>query len=111
MDSVAHFFGQLGKLFNALTPAKRASIIAVAVIVLVSISVFVVSVNTKEYAVLFTNLSTQDAGRLVGTLQEKKIPYKLAGAGNAVSVPAEPVSDPRLELAVSGLPTGGGRGF
>ena len=108
---MAHFFGQLGKLFNALTPAKRASIIAVAVIVLVSISVFVVSVNTKEYAVLFTNLSTEDAGRIVGTLQEKKIPYKLAGAGNAVSVPKEHVSDLRLELAVSGLPSGGVMGF
>lgn len=111
MNSAVQFFSQLGKLFNAMTPAKRASLIGVAVVVLVSIGVFVASVNHKEYRTLFSNLSAEDAGGIVARLQEKKIPYKVSRTGDAVLVPEEHISELRLDLAVSGLPAGGGVGF
>ena len=111
MNSAVQFFSQLGKLFNAMTPGKRASLIGVAVVVLVSIGVFVVSVNHKEYRTLFSHLSAEDAGGIVARLQEKKIPYKVSRAGDIVLVPEEHISELRLDLAVSGLPAGGGVGF
>jgi len=111
MNSVVQFFSQLGKLFDSLTPPKKISIIAITVVVLVSIAVFVVSVNQKEYRTLFSNLSAEDAGGIVARLQEKKIPYKVSRTGDAILVPEEHVSELRLDLAVSGLPTGGGMGF
>lgn len=108
---MVQFFSQLGKLFNSLTPQKKASVIGVAVVVLVSIGVFVVSVNHKEYRTLFSNLSAEDAGGIVARLQEKKIPYKVSRAGDAVLVPEEHITELRLDLAISGLPSGGGVGF
>jgi len=111
MDSVIQFFSQLGKLFNSLSPPKKASIIGVAAVVLVSISVFVISVNHTEYRTLFSSLSAEDAGGIVTRLQEKKIPYKISRTGDAILVPEDRISELRLDLAVSGLPTGGVMGF
>ncbi len=67
--------------------------------------------NTVEYRVLFSNLSSEDAGNIVSKLQEKKVPYKVSPAGDSILVPQEKVSELRLELAASGLPQGGGVGF
>jgi len=111
MDSVLQFFSQLGKAFTSLTPSKRLSIIIVAVVTLASIGAFVLFINQKEYRPLFSNLSTEDAGKIVVVLQGKKIPYKVSSAGDSILVPAEYVSELRLSLAASGLPKGGGVGF
>ena len=94
-----------------MTPGKRVSLIGVAIVVLISIGIFVVSVNHKEYRTLFSNLSAEDAGGIVARLQEKKIPYKVSRSGDAVLVPEEHISELRIDLAVSGLPRGGGVGF
>ncbi|RZB34905.1 MAG: flagellar M-ring protein FliF [Desulfobacteraceae bacterium Eth-SRB1] len=111
MDSVFQFFSQLVETFKSLPTSKRLSILIVAVITLISIVAFVVFVNQKEYRTLFSNLSTEDAGGIVAALQKKKIPYKVSSAGESILVPAEYVSELRLDLAASGLPMGGGVGF
>jgi flagellar M-ring protein FliF len=111
MDSVFQFFSQSGKVFKSLSPSKRLSILVVAVITLISIGAFILFVNQKEYRTLFSRLSAEDAGEIVAVLQEKKIPYKLSSAGDSILVPAEYVSELRLNLAASGLPKGGGVGF
>ena len=84
-----------------MTPGKRVSLIGVAIVVLISIGIFVVSVNQKEYRTLFSNLSAEDAGGIVARLQEKKIPYKVSRSGDAVLVPEEHISELRIDLAVS----------
>ncbi|MCK4466874.1 MAG: flagellar M-ring protein FliF, partial [Desulfobacterales bacterium] len=111
MDSVLQFFSQSGNAFKSLTPSKRLSILVVAVVILISIVAFVLFVNQKEYRTLFSNLSAEDAGEIVAVLQEKKIPYKVSSAGDSILIPAEYVSELRLNLAASGLPRGGGVGF
>ena len=111
MNSVLQFFSQLGKVFKSLSPSKRSAILVVAVVTLISIVAFVVSVNQKEYRTLFSSLSTEDAGNIVAVLQEKKIPYNVSSGGDSILVPAEHISELRLDLAASGLPKGGGVGF
>jgi flagellar M-ring protein FliF len=111
MDSVLHFFSQLAETFKSLTLSKRLSILLVAVVTTISIVAFILFVNQKEYRTLFSNLSAEDAGEIVAVLQEKKIPYKVSSAGDSILIPAEDVSELRLDLAASGLPKGGGVGF
>ncbi|GAB1394013.1 flagellar basal-body MS-ring/collar protein FliF [Rhodocyclaceae bacterium] len=67
---------------------------------------------TKEppYGILFANLSDQDGGQIVTTLQQQNVPYKLEGSG-AIKIPANMVHDVRLRLASQGLPRGGLVGF
>ena len=111
MDSVLQFFTKLWNGFDALSPSRKMSIVMVIMVTVASIAGMVYLTNQVEYRVLFSNLSTEDAGNIVGKLNEKKISYKVSSSGNAISVPAEKVSELRLELAASGLPQGGGVGF
>jgi len=68
--------------------------------------------NTQpDHQVLFTGLSTEDAGEMVNKLKEKKIPFRLSHNGTTLLVPSEQVYDLRLALAAEGLPRGGGIGF
>ncbi len=111
MDSILQSLKKLLTGFEALSSAKKISIVMVFVITLASIVLMVYLTSQVEYRVLFSNLSNEDASNIVTKLNEKKIPYKLSATGNAVSVPAEQVTQLRLELAASGLPQGGGVGF
>jgi len=111
MDSILQSLKKLLAGFEELSSAKKISIVTVFVITLASIALMVYLTTQVEYRVLFSNLSNEDASSIVTKLNEKKIPYKLSPTGNAVSVPAEQVTQLRLELAASGLPQGGGVGF
>jgi flagellar M-ring protein FliF len=68
---------------------------------------------TKEppYGLLFSNLSDQDGGQNVTTLQQQNIPYRYSEGGGAILIPASMVHDVRLRLASQGLPKGGLVGF
>jgi len=111
MDLIFQFFSQSGKVYKSLTPTKRLSIIIIAIVMFVSIGAFVITVNQKDYRTLFSNLSTEDAGKIIASLEEKKVLYKVSSGGDSILVPAEQVSKLRLELASAGLPQSGGVGF
>lgn len=111
MDPFSEFFTKLGAGFASLTPARKASILLATVITLAGISFLVYLTGQIEYRVLFSNLSSEDAGSIVNKLQEKKVPYKLSATGDAISVPMDKVAELRLEMATAGLPQGGGVGF
>jgi len=111
MDSLGQILVKLWKGFESLNSGRKISVIMVILITTASIGLMVYFTNQVEYRVLFSNLSAEDAGSIIGKLDEQKIPYKVSSAGNIVSVPAEKVSELRLELAAAGLPQGGGVGF
>jgi flagellar M-ring protein FliF len=111
MDSLIQFFSKIGGGFNSLSTARRFSLLIAGAVTLAMIAMMVYLTNQAEYRILFSNLSSDDASSILGKLQEKKIPYKLSPAGDAISVSAEKVSELRLELAAAGLPHGGGVGF
>jgi len=111
MDPFSEFLTKLGAGFSSLTPARKASILLATVLTLAGIGLLVYLTNQIEYRVLFSNLSSEDAGSIVGKLQEKKVPYKVSAGGDAISVPTDKVAELRLEMATAGLPQGGGVGF
>ena len=111
MESLIHFFSQIWKGFNSLEPSRKLTLLIIAAVTFIGIGTMVYWTNSPEYRVLFSNLSTEDAGNIVGRLQEKKVPYKLSATGDSILVPSEKISELRLELASSGLPQGGGVGF
>jgi flagellar M-ring protein FliF len=60
------------------------------------------------YSLLYSNLAPEETAQITQALDGARIPYKLDGAGNAVSVPAEQLASARLKLAAQGLPESGG---
>ena len=59
---------------------------------------------SADYAVLYNDLSAQDAGKVAEKLKESKIPYKLDDGGNTILVPKDQVYETRIQLASEGLP-------
>ncbi len=111
MDSIIKALSKFWSGFEALSSGKKISIILVLMVTVASMVLVFYLTTQVDYRVLFSNLSSEDAGNIVSKLSEKKIPYKVSASGGAISVPAEKVSELRLELAAAGLPQGGGVGF
>ena len=102
------------QMTNLLTGPSRGRNLSLVVVLLLSIVGFgsLIFWNSKpDYQVLFSNLSPEDAGEIIGKLKEKKIPYQLAFNGTTVMVAKDQVYDTRLSLVNEGLPKGGGVGF
>ncbi len=64
-----------------------------------------------ELEVLYSNLSSEDAGAIVAKLKEAHIPYSFSADGSAVLVPADKVHELRIQMASQGIPQGGVIGF
>lgn len=95
-----------------LIPARKKAVLAVIAAVLTLAGWFSLKVMTNsDYEVLYGNLSSEDAGRIVAKLKESKVPYKLGGGGSTVLIASDKVDEFRLTLASQGLPSSGGVGF
>ena len=66
--------------------------------------------NQPNYAVLFSNLSPEDAGAVMEKLKSQKIPYEVSGT-DSILVPEDRVYELRMQMAGAGLPQGGTVGF
>ncbi|MTW05964.1 flagellar basal-body MS-ring/collar protein FliF, partial [Pseudoduganella ginsengisoli] len=64
-----------------------------------------------DYQVLFADLAPQDAATMTAELDKMKTPYRLAGDGNTILVPAEQVHKTRLKLVGKELPLRGAVGL
>jgi flagellar M-ring protein FliF len=94
-----------------LWPAgKKTAALALLVISVAGMLLLFSWMQKADYQVLYSNLSEEDAGKILQELQAKKIPYQ-AGAGGSILVASDKVYDIRLQLASQGLPQGGGVGF
>lgn len=98
--------------FRTASPARQVAIVATGVVLLCAVFFAVYwLVLRKPYGVLFTNLRDMDAATIVGELDKKKIPYKLADHGATILVPEDQVDGTRLDVMSQDLPLKGMVGF
>lgn len=89
------------------TPGQKAVTVA-ALVGAVLIGVVFMSLSGKpSYTVLFSGLQGQDAAKITQQLTTDHIPYQLEDGGSTVLVPANDVSQARLNAAATGLPSQG----
>ncbi|MBI5258706.1 MAG: flagellar M-ring protein FliF [Burkholderiales bacterium] len=96
----------------AAMPARAKMMLALGIagLLAVLVSMFLWSGN-GNLAPLYPNLSEKDAGAVISQLTALKVPYKAAGDGTTLMVPAEMIPELRLKLAQAGLPKGTTAGF
>ena len=107
-------FSQLVVLYVKLTKQQKI-IIAGAIFGIVSFLIFLVvftsNQNKKEnYEILFDELSSSDAAKVVAQLEKDAVPYKI-GANNIIRVPKNVVYKQRINIASLGIPKENGVGF
>ncbi len=95
---------QLTGLVRRLTTGQKVTIGLVTLGTVAGIIALVTLVNAPTYSTLFSNLSPEDASKIIGKLQEKDVSYQLDDAGKSILVPKQKVYEMRLALAGEGLP-------
>ncbi len=111
MESLLNAMKQFLTVFKELPPAKKAGVLAVLALVAASFVGLMVITGQKDYQVLFSRLSSEDAAAVVEKLKERRVPYRLAANGSTVLVPRDDLYETRLVLAGEGVPAGGGVGL
>ncbi len=97
--------------FQALTPQKKFVALFLVVSVAGTAALLVLLGSRPDFEILYGNLTEEDATRVVGKLQQMKVPYRLSMGGRIIEAPREKIHEVRLTLAGEGIPKGGVVGF
>jgi len=84
---------------------------AVATASLISVAVFSIWLQKDEKAVLFTNLTPEDASVALAELSKQDVNAELVNGGTTIMVPETSVHRLRVDLAAKGVPSSGTVGF
>lgn len=67
--------------------------------------------TTPSMALLYSDLSMSDSGRIVQKLESMQVPHEIRGNGTSILVPSDQVARLRMAIAQEGLPSGGSMGY
>ena len=104
-------FESVLKVINKLTFQQKIMLGFVLVFSIVAFIALMFFVNQPNYSTLYTNLSQDDASKVVDFLNNKKIQYEFDNNGSTIKVPKDKVYQTRLELAGKGIPASGVVGY
>jgi flagellar M-ring protein FliF len=111
-SSFGSFTGRLREVWSSQSQVNRMVVMALGAAIVIGLGFFTFShFRPPTYETLFSNLSPDDANAVITKLDAQKIPHKLSADGTTVYVPADVVSDERVQLAGDGTVKGGGTGY
>lgn len=102
---------QIKEIWNRLPNSGRIATIGAGVATLALIAAMVYYGSQPEYGVLFSDLKPADAQTIVEKLKAENVAYSLSNGGTTISVPHEKISELRLQMASTGVLSGGHVGF
>jgi flagellar M-ring protein FliF len=98
-------------IWMRMTMRQRIMLIVGAVGTLALIVALVMYGSQPEYGVLFSDLKPADSQSIIEKLKAANVPYRLTNSGTTITVPYDKVAELRLQMASSGVLTGGHIGF
>jgi flagellar M-ring protein FliF len=103
-DYLKRVLTQIGDFIAGMSAAKKLAMAATGVgIIATLIGLFFWAGNTT-YSNLMSNLTPEDANKIIKVLRDKRIPFRVDPSGKNIMVPPESVDQLRLELATNGMP-------
>ncbi len=111
MDGIRNATENFMARFGGFSFNQKILLGAVATASVISIAVFSLWLQKEETAVLFTNLSPQDASVALDELAKQDVEAKLTNGGTTIMVPQKAVHRLRVDLAGKGVPSSGTVGF
>ncbi|HET6568462.1 MAG TPA: flagellar basal-body MS-ring/collar protein FliF [Rhodothermales bacterium] len=104
LDSIKQFVGRL----TLGQQVALSSVILGGIALLIGIAYWAAR---PDYALLFGNLQTADAGKIVESLESQQVAYEIRDGGSSIYVPRQDVYELRLKLAGDGLVSDGPAGY
>lgn len=98
-------------IISKLNPKQKIMLGVGVVSTFALLAVLIFILNEPTYSTLYSNLSQEDAAKVVEYLGSQKVLYKLDDNGQSIKVPREKVYELRLALASKGIPSSGVIGY
>ena len=102
---------RLRQAWANMTPSQRTVVGGTVVALIIAVVAGSMLASRAGYAVLYSGLAPEEAGRIVEKLEANKTPYKLTAGGTTIMIPGRHVYSSRIELASEGLPRSGRHGI
>lgn len=102
---------QISNYYRSLSLQQKALIGGSVLATVILILVLTFFLNEPTYTALYSNLSEEDASKVVEYLTAQKIQYKIDDNGTTIKVPKDKLYETRLSLAGKGIPTSGSIGY
>lgn len=111
MAFLQRLWQQLTQVWRGMSLSRKVLFSALTVLCVVVLGAVGYWISQSEYRVLYSELAPEDAGAVTAKLTAQNIPFRLTSGGTTILVPADQVSQLRLDLAMDGLPAKGSKGF
>ncbi len=98
-------------LLNQLSLQQKVIIGGSAVLTTILLIVLVTFLNEPTYSPLYSDMTSDDASKVIEYLTSQKTPYKIEDNGKTILVPKDKLYETRLSLAGKGIPTSGTIGY
>ena len=98
-------------MLNQLSLQQKVIIGGSALLTTVLLIVLLTFLNEPTYSPLYSDLTSDDASKVIEFLNGQKIPYKIEDNGKSIQVPKDKLYETRLSLAGKGIPTSGTIGY
>ncbi|MDI6785802.1 MAG: flagellar basal-body MS-ring/collar protein FliF [bacterium] len=105
-EFLQQLYNQVIGIWNKLKPGQKVTIIASAIVVIVGLVILVSILGRAQYVLLYSKISSQEAGKITSKLEEWKQDFKLDGEN--ILVPIRDRDRIRLKLAKEKLAPSGG---
>lgn len=89
---------QFQEFYRSLGPTKRSALVASIMIGIMALGAVTFMASGKDYAVLLTNIPTDQVPAIIEKLNSKNIPYRLMEDGKTVTVPKDYLHATQMQL-------------
>jgi flagellar M-ring protein FliF len=110
-QNLRQLFSQLHQAWKQLGLNQRVTVVVATGVVFVGLIGLALWSNRPDYVLLYGKLDDAEAARVMGALDDAKVPYRTGRGGASILVPSDKVYQMRAQLAAKGIPRGEGVGF
>ncbi|MBU3159042.1 flagellar M-ring protein FliF [Clostridium frigoris] len=109
MSKLLEMRNKFSQSWGNLSKNKKIAYSILVGVILIALTSFIVATTQTKYAVLYSNLSTEDSGTIITQLKTDKVDYKVSGT--SILVPKDQIDSLRMTLASEVTLTDGSKGF
>lgn len=98
-------------IWRQLGVNQKVTVAASGLVVILGLSAVVFFSSRTDFGLLYGKLDSEEAGKIIASLEESQTPYKVGQGGGTIYVPNDKVHLTRMKLATKGLPKADGVGY
>jgi len=109
MSKLLEMRNKFSQAWGNLSKNKKIAYSILVGVIIIALTSFIVASSQTKYAVLYSNLSSDDSGAIVAQLKTDKVSYKVSGT--SILVDKNQIDSLRMQLASEVTLTDGSKGF